>query len=411
MKHGVFAEDFSNIFDEVLGDLFEFGFPPNSGNAPNPNADVEAPTLPTSLPSEVPIDEFDLVLPVQASSTASDHAPLSSEAPVPSAVNFAPLYSHRDGHAGGGPGGGSDGGPGGGGPGGGGPGGGGGNTPSTITYTSGLVDFVDLTTGEKTDYFNMSIGFYGDDYASGTAAALKSYVEAAADFISSLIATGLHDDPNMFYSWEDGPSGLEVDDIHIEIYIDSIKGKGAANTLAATDVYAANDWDQNWNGNILEIESFTETPAGATITFNSKYIDGLEASGTLDDVVLHEMLHTLYFGLWGTAENTLVSGGVYNGTNANLYSGDATLSAEGDGEGFHWSESAHGDELMTTIAETTDIMTLEYYSIASLMDLAIIDASEPTGDSDAGRGYDLVSTWTQLVDDLNGAEAGIDLIA
>ncbi len=258
--------------------------------------------------------------------------------------------------------------------------------------------------------------FYGD-YATGTALALANYVKAAADFLSDLIEVGLPDDPNMFHSYDAPGEGYFVDDLHIEIYIDKFKGPGSATIAGGTDVYAANDWDNNYTGG--PIEPFTETPAGATITFNQNYIDTLDASGTLDDVVLHEMLHTLYFGLWETAENDLTNdSGVYTGAQGNLFhttvdNPSDLMIIENEGlegsTGAHWAEAVYDRELMTSVVETTNDMYLSDFSVASLMDLQIIDANDAAAQDYGVRGYTLDENWQTLVDALNDG-GSIDLV-
>lgn len=381
LKRGVFSEEFSDVFDDVLGELFDGQFPSSSGQAPDPQGIVDAldiPDAPDGVPVWQLVDEFELVLPSEASPTAFDHAPVAETSAALSATvaDFGPLFMGK-------PGGGDE--PGGG-PGG--PGGGGGGKKGPSPYTSGDVDSGDV------DNFNITMEFSGN-YSSAAATNLVGYLQSAAEFLSNIITTGFTDDPAMFRS-SNTRKTIEVDDLFVEIKLGNF---GIDAIAAATEIYAGNDW--NNNGSV-------DTPAGVTITFNTALLDFLDSAGTLDDVVLHEMIHALGFGLWEVMDNdrTEVVEGILTYTGASAY-GTIVEEEGGDGSvGSHWAELVYDGELMTSVVEDTDTMFLADYTIASLQDLAVVDV-----DASNGPGYTLASDWEAQIDVLNDAATGIDLDA
>lgn len=400
MSRGVFSADFASKFEDVLNIHFE-DFPSRSGEMPDPKGVVEAQDTPDSVPpdleipptnasmQELPVDvfEFDFSLPETVSPKAVEHMP-SAPAGFPTfsagVTDYGPLWAP------GGPGGGGGGGK----PsdGGGGGGGGGGKKGGVTPYTSGDADT------NTVDHFNIQLAFTGD-YSSAAATALVGYLKASADFLSNIITTGFTDDPAMFKEGNQRKTFL-VDDLYIEVKL----GNLGPLIGAETGIYAGNDW--NGNGTV-------ETFYGATMTFNSLFLDDLESNGTLDDVVLHEMLHALGFGLWDVADNDLsdgtatTPGTVYTGAGAD---GWFLEDIGGSGSvGSHWKEATYDKELMTSVIEDSDTMYLSYQSIATLKDLKVIDVN-----TDNGTGYTLASDWQAQIDVLNasgGPDGGIDLDA
>lgn len=284
--------------------------------------------------------------------------------------------------------------------GGGGDDGGGGGGTVEATYTSGTLDTgfddkitVDTNRGTS-DPFNFQIEFVGNgsDWNTSIATTIQGYVEAAAEFLSSVIAYGFTDDDNGLKS--DGTEFV-LDDLYVEVKLET----GAlGGEVASANIYAANDWD----GNVT-----AETPAGATLTIDLADAASLDALGVLDDTILHEMIHALGFGtLWDVAGNDLTTKSkgnlVYTGTEATTLYGD-NIPVEGGGgrgtSGGHWDEVALDAELMTGIVEQTDTMYLADFSLASLEDLGI---------------YELAAGWEDELAALNGSNAtgdGIDLMA
>ncbi len=282
---------------------------------------------------------------------------------------------------------------------------GGGNVVEA-TYTSGTLDagFDDTITVDTnrgtTDPFNFQIEFTGSgtDWDTTIATTIKGYVEAAAEFLSSVIAYGFTDDDNGLKS--DGTEFV-LDDLYVEVKLES----GAlGGEVASADIYAANDWDGNGTA---------ETPAGATLTIDLTDAASLDALGVLDDTILHEMMHTLGFGiLWDVAGNDLTTKSkgdlVYTGAAATALYGD-NIPVEGGGgrgtSGGHWDEAALDAELMTGIVEQTDTMYLADYSLASLEDLGIYDLADGweeelaalNGSNEAGDGIDLMEWYNDFL--------------
>lgn len=394
MARGIFSDSFPDVFDDTLADLFDFGFPPASDGAPPANAKArlpDAPDLPDGLPDGVPGDDFDFGLPVHAAQAAHDHAPTSDDGGSLSAAptDFGPLFVGPPG--GDGPGGGGGGG------GGGKPGGGGSKGGPTLhdEYTSGSA------TG-SVDVMNIEVELYGDTaFWDGTLGlALERYLNTAADFFSSIITTGFQNDALMFHSW-DQDTAITVDDLLIEVYVQEFKGRNSNLIAAETEIFAGNDFNDN---------DVVETFTGATITFNLNLMQTLEDWGSLDDTVLHEMIHTLGFGFWEVAENDLTT--IDTTTGDIVYTGAGALNNIVEDEGIvgsvggHWAEAEYDNELMTSIVEDTDTMFLADYTIASLADLSVVSAN---GES----GYQLADNWGAQVAALNGTstDGGIDLDA
>jgi hypothetical protein len=139
-----------------------------------------------------------------------------------------------------------------------------------------------------------------------------------------------------------------------------------------------------------------QLPLLALMEFDSADLDAMEATGRLEAVILHEMLHTLGFGtLWSAANHLHDAGSVDP-----FFSGPAALDAflgfddlasyggtpvpvEDAGNpgtrDAHWRESVLGDELMTGWL-SGGRQPLSRTTIASLGDLGYrvdLDAGEP----------------------------------
>jgi hypothetical protein len=112
-------------------------------------------------------------------------------------------------------------------------------------------------------------------------------------------------------------------------------------------------------------------PATGLIEFDSADAASYQAAGLFDDIVLHEMLHTIGFGtIWSNLG--LYSGGSFNGWRANVaYPSGALIPVELDGGAgtawSHWDEETFGNELMTGYIDGDNY--LSYMTIASLGDL------------------------------------------
>ena len=117
-------------------------------------------------------------------------------------------------------------------------------------------------------------------------------------------------------------------------------------------------------------------PVNGVMQFDSADAAYYNSIGLFDDIVLHEMLHTVGFGtVWnyrGLVSGAGTAAPVYTGALANaVYPGTAWIPVENDGgagtAGSHWEDSVFGNELMTGYIDGDN--SLSYMTIASLGDL------------------------------------------
>jgi hypothetical protein len=109
-------------------------------------------------------------------------------------------------------------------------------------------------------------------------------------------------------------------------------------------------------------------------------------AGYWDELVLHEMLHSIGFGTIWDYKN-VISRKSYVGTyGVEEYSVDVGSDVSsvpletrgGRGTAFaHWSESVFNTELMTGYTESSGPMPLSTISVASLADLGYVVANTP----------------------------------
>lgn len=225
-------------------------------------------------------------------------------------------------------------------PGGGGAGSGGGSTV-TDTYLSG-----DPAVADSLEY-NIQINFLGDLWTD----ALKADFKDAADYLSSVVIGDLPDiySLSLFGGW--------VDDIVISANLINIDGTG--NVLGqAGPTY---------------IRTVGGLPVAGKMEFDIADAANFDSQGLWDEIVQHEMLHTLGFGtLWdqfGLVDTYIDTKGTkrltddtvdyrFTGETANqladnsLYTNDQLgIPVETDGgsgtAGGHWDETTFGNELMT----------------------------------------------------------------
>lgn len=214
------------------------------------------------------------------------------------------------------------------------PTGGGGGTGSS-TYISG-----DPAVADSSE-FNIQINFVG----SWTADLREAFI-SAANAISDFI---LGDVPNI------STRRSSIDDLVITASLVSIDGTGGI--LGQTGVDA--------------VRSGSYLPYKASMEFDVADANVYQAAGLFDDIVLHEMLHAVGFGVIWSAKG-LISGGGFNGALANaVYPGSALIPLELDGGAgtayAHWDEETFGNELMTGYIDGNN--DLSYMTIASLGDL------------------------------------------
>jgi len=221
----------------------------------------------------------------------------------------------------------------------------------TDTYISGsdLIDDI--------NEFNIHIDFYGDLWTD----ALKEDFINSADFLSTLITDDI------------APNGF--DDITIDASLIDIDGAdGTLGRAGPTHI---------WNDNLLTSKAIMEFDVADAADFDNL--------GLWDDIVLHEMIHTLGFGtLWdyhnlvatqiddnGTKKPTddIVTS-VFTGEMASHYEilDNANPLVETDGgsgtAGGHWDEETYGNELMTGYIDNPNELTLMTYG--SLVDMGYV---------------------------------------
>jgi hypothetical protein len=191
--------------------------------------------------------------------------------------------------------------------------------------------------------YNVQINFVGSWNAD-----LRDAFTRCAETISDII---LGDIPNV------GVRRNSIDDIAITASLGAIDGAGG--------VLGQAGWSQVRGGSYL--------PSRGMMEFDSADAAVYQAAGLFDDIVLHEMLHTVGFGtIWSYLG--LASGSSFTGAAANAaYPGSDLVPLETDGGSgtaySHWDEgSALGaNELMTGYIDGNNY--LSYTTIASLADL------------------------------------------
>lgn len=119
----------------------------------------------------------------------------------------------------------------------------------------------------------------------------------SAEFLSSIMAKGLWNDPDSFNTFDPfGQNKFEVDDVLIEARLTDIDGPG--NILGGANVYSARASSAP--------DAFTAVVG--LMEFDTSDAQALSLENTWDDVVLHEMFHALGFGtLWDNYYPGIVS--------------------------------------------------------------------------------------------------------
>jgi hypothetical protein len=231
------------------------------------------------------------------------------------------------------------------------------------SYTSGQGTY-----GVVSD-FNIEIVFEGDGWTQE----LQEDFILAAEYLSSII-TG--DVPNA--------RRPGVDDIRISATITDIDGEGGVLGQAGP----------------TQLRFFSKLPTTGIMEFDVADAQTFADEGLFDDIVLHEMIHTLGFGtIWtqlGLTEGSVRTDDiVFIGENAliayNAEFGDIAANdpngvpVETDGgsgtAGGHWDEDLFVNELMTGFID--DENYLSAMTVASLEDLGyetVFDASDPTAE-------------------------------
>lgn len=241
----------------------------------------------------------------------------------------------------------------------GGGGGGGGGGASFAPYTSGPVN---AAAG-----YNVTIEFKGSWTQS-----LHDIFTRSADFFSTLITGDVQNVTVM--GLKGGPR--VVDDILITAELAAIDGAGGVLGQAGP----------------TSIRSSGFLPATATMKFDSVDVAAMGPL-TFEDVVVHEMAHSLGFGsIWGYLG--LVAGGLFVGAGAVAeyvaMGGDAAgVPVETDGgggtAGAHWDEETFDNELMTGYIDASNYFTS--MSAASFGDLGYLIAGNYAQIAGVDSGY------------------------
>ncbi len=281
-----------------------------------------------------------------------------------------------------------------------------GGAPLNVLLPIELSVFSVCATAPSGD-FNISVGFFGDNFSAaiidvflGAAATLEGIV--TADLTDQIVATT---DQNQGTSGDSGPNdcfsstdpaldevgplreNLAVDDLHIDAQIPAIDGAFGVLGSAGPCITRS-----SVDGNPL-------LPYYGDMRFDSADMDRLLTAGTLEKVILHEMLHVLGIGtLWSSfgilefessdqsacrvsSGFTATGSPVVTGPSASTYYGETLLAGPGpvdvpaedeQGSGSqcaHWDEQVFDNELMTWILDNSQTNLLSALTIFGLEDL------------------------------------------
>lgn len=248
--------------------------------------------------------------------------------------------------------------------------GGGGNTsggdPNALSeYTSG---------GDSATSYNIKIDFQG----TWTSDLQQAFIQSA-DLLSSIITDDVSD---VFYR------GKVIDDIVITAELQDIDGAGGVLGQAGpTAVRTAN-----------------YLPGTATMQFDVADADAFNNVGLWEEIVLHEMLHSVGFGsIWGflgLVDDSDPNAPVFLGENANAEYGDY-VPVEGDGGSgtalSHWDDTTFTTEIMTGYLYTDGVASNVDYDLANGYvtlgdDPSVSDLSDMTVASLEDLGY--ATVWT-----------------
>jgi hypothetical protein len=229
-------------------------------------------------------------------------------------------------------------------------------------------------TGDASLDYNVTIQFKGSLWSSNPT--LRLAFENAANLISQIITDDLgHDTTIPFFPG----IGLntQVDDIYLTAELTDIDGEGGVLGQAGPQL----------------ISGTTQLTLVGLMEFDVADGANFDAQGLFDDIVFHEMLHTLGFGtLWDYGDRDLINNNLFNGDNAvdayNLtyaetaaYDPLTAITVEDDGgggtAGGHWEEGPINAQPETRVSFDNEIMTgyindsnyLSTMTIASLQDL------------------------------------------
>lgn len=174
--------------------------------------------------------------------------------------------------------------------------------PNTLILSAAGVPAVTVTADGRAP-FSIELRFYGPAISQPLMAAF----EAAKTRIESVVTTDIPDvttgswDPSLCGVTGEGVITLPIDDIIIYAAVDSIDGPGKILGSAGP----------------CFIRSNAGLPLVSVMHFDKADLQGLVNDGRINDVILHEMLHTLGVGtMWAIKGLTK-----YAGTDSSGYSG------------------------------------------------------------------------------------------
>ena len=246
--------------------------------------------------------------------------------------------------------------------------------------------------------YSIDLEFSGEGF---TAARQQVFQDSAALWATAIVG----DVSNQIVgsNWTDCDNNpytiTTVDDLYIQAKIAYIDGPGG--TLGSAGPRYVRQ-----SANELEI------PITGCMTFDSADIAAMEADGTFQGVILHEMGHVLGIGtVWNETNNTnCPTNFAFTGANAvtewNTLGGTGILPVE-DGGGLgtrcgHWDEETFTTELMTGYVDS--VMQMSRLTIASLKDLQYVvdfSAADPyslcTTNCGARPRSDFTGAWEQLL--------------
>ena len=242
--------------------------------------------------------------------------------------------------------------------------------PQVVHATSATLS-ADVTAVVKTD-FHIDVRFFGPDMTD----AQKALFTNAAARISAVIVGSI---PDVSYSGLSvsaacGVSGLPTLDetIHTIVIYASVQSiDGPSGILAES-------------GPCMLRSGGGFFPSVAVMLFDSADLASIDAKGILQDVITHEMLHSVGFGTIWDLKGLLLAGGTMNSAFAGVQArtgcvGDGgaavcanTVPVENDGvpgtADSHWRESTFGSELMTGFVNFGG-MPFSAITVGSLADL------------------------------------------
>ncbi|MDX1782275.1 MAG: leishmanolysin-related zinc metalloendopeptidase [Thalassovita sp.] len=202
-----------------------------------------------------------------------------------------------------------------------------------------------VSDADNPDGYNVEIIFKG----SWTAALQDAFI-VASEAISSIILGDVTDILRGRFA---------TDDITITAELAKIDGVGNILGQAGPTAYRTADY----------------LPVSGIMQFDVADAQDFDGRGLFDDIVFHEMLHTLGFGtmwdLMGLTSGTVADGDmIFTGAMATqYYKGDVPIETDGGAgtAGGHWDDDTFGNEIMTGYINETNY--LSELTVAALEDM------------------------------------------